>query len=167
VLFSYFFAKGISGMLRNFFLSLVVLGSFFLIGCAEGSGKGADEFNYDGSDFPPSPTGYIKSGDSKYEMEQGNYEWRRGGSVITTDHAGPTQIAETYNPLAVQPGEFLEIEVEQGPILTTYMWKDDSRTEMGKGNTLQMPEKTGRYIYEVIAEWDNGEVSYTFVVDIE
>lgn len=154
-------------MLRNFFLSFMLLGIIFLMGCSEGKESGSDGFKFADKEFPPSPAGYIEFGKTIYALEQGGYEWRNKGTSVKTDHAGPVQIAENYTPIPLQSGAVLTIVVEQNPLLTSYIWKDGSSKEIGKGKTLKMPKEPGHYIYEVLAEWENGKVSYTFVVEIE
>lgn len=154
-------------MLRKFFLSFVLFGLIFLIGCSEGKERVSDEFKYADNEFPPSPAGYIEFEKKKYKLEQGGYEWRERGTSVKTDHAGPVQIAENYPPIPVQSGTLLTIVVEQNPLITSYIWENGSSKEIGKGKTLKMPKEPGRYIYEVLAEWENGEVSYTFVVEID
>lgn len=154
--------------MRKMFILLLVIGSLLLHGCSNSIvNTEGRELAFSGKEFPPTPEGVIKAGNQSYEMEQGNYQWRKDGTVISTDHAGPTQIAQSYTPVPVEPNETLKIKVEGEPNLTAFIWESDVRTEIANGTEMIMPEKPGRYIYEVVAKWKNGEVSYTFVVQVQ
>ena len=158
---------GAAIMLKRSMFFFVLFGLLFLNGCTEGKGKGLAEFKFKEESFPPSPAGFFSSDTKRYQMEQGNFEWRKDGMVTTTDHAGPTQIAESYSPVVVAPGEMLTIEIEQNPKITSFIWEGEERTEVEEGNKINIPKREGRYIYEVMAEWTDGEVSYTFVVEVK
>jgi hypothetical protein len=154
-------------VLRKMFFILVVIGSLLLQGCSNGLETEGEELATSEKEFPPAPEGFIKAGNQSYEMEQGNYQWRIDGTVTTTDHAGPIQIAESYKPIPLEPDETLNIIIEGEPKLTAFIWESDNRTEIANGTEMIMPDKQGRYIYEVVAKWKNGEVSYTFVVEVK
>ena len=85
-----------------------------------------------------------------------------------TDHASPDQMAEEIEGIPVKPNEIIQIQIEDSPAITVYLWKEDGR---GKEVTqadgrLAAPSGMGTYIYEVQAEWQNGTVSYVFVLDV-
>ncbi|HYK74943.1 MAG TPA: DUF3221 domain-containing protein [Pseudoneobacillus sp.] len=125
-------------------------------------------FNF-GNEFPPSSPGFIQVEDTRYEMAKGGYRWKKGNSVVLTDAASPLQIAENFKPIEVAPNSIATIEIGQNPNVSTYTWSGNTKASYHniKENRITMPAIKGQYIYEVTAKWTNGEVSYTFVVDIK
>ncbi|HWO78265.1 MAG TPA: hypothetical protein VNM69_20560 [Bacillus sp. (in: firmicutes)] len=105
-------------------------------------------------------------------MEAGNYRWERkqgfNTEVVQTDAASPYQIAEHFSPISSNSHSKVDIVIENDPKITVYLWNKEGRLKEIdiKNNQISIPENKGRYIYEVVGQWDNGEVSYTFVVNI-
>ncbi|ANX11626.1 hypothetical protein ABE41_006370 [Fictibacillus arsenicus] len=105
-------------------------------------------------------------------MKAGNYKWKRKkGSeteVVQTDAASPSQKGENYNAIGLGPNTNINIEIEDNPKISVYQWNETGRDKEVtiKNNHLAVPSRKGRYIYEVLAKWSNGEVSYTFVVEV-
>ncbi|WP_442599802.1 DUF3221 domain-containing protein [Neobacillus sp. D3-1R] len=122
-------------------------------------------FEFD-DQFPPATPGYIKIGDTLNDLAKGGFQWKKGNSVVTTDAASPLQIAESYKPIEADQNTEAIIIIGQNPNLKIYSWttKEDVPVEKNK---IIMPVAEGKYIYEVQAKWTNGEVSYTFVVEIK
>ncbi|WP_210367459.1 hypothetical protein [Bacillus sp. REN3] len=146
---------------------LIICSAMSLIGCSEkttGSGK---EFIFEKGQFPPKTAGYVKTDKQTYEMEKGNYKWRKGNSTLTTDAASPFQIADNFAPIEVQPDEKLAIMLEQEPDITVHNLSEKTKLENPLNDEIQVPGESGHYIYEVIAKWENGEVSYTFVIHVD
>lgn len=116
--------------------------------------------------FPPAIPGYIKIGETLNDMAKGGFQWKKGNSVVTTDAASPLQIAENYEPIEASPNTEAIIIIGQNPNIKIYNWttKEDVLVEKNK---IIMPTAEGKYIFEVQAKWTNGDVSYTFVVEIK
>ncbi|WP_223702115.1 hypothetical protein [Sutcliffiella deserti] len=144
-------------------LSILVL---VITGCS------GDKVNMD-EEFPPSMPGFIMVDDTEYEMAQGNYRWEKkegfSTHVARTDAASPNQIAENVEAIKIPPNTKLTIIVEEKPALTLYQWNEDGgkKAMTLTDHSFSVPTEEGRYIYEVLAEWKNGEVSYTIVVEVE
>lgn len=123
--------------------------------------------------FPPTMKGTVMVDEQEYEMKAGGYRWERqvgiNTEVVRTDAASPNQIAESYEPIRAQQNESILIEVEDDPQIAVYLWDEDGITEevKQKDNQIVAPSDSGRYIYEVLATWPKGEVSYTFVVEVK
>jgi hypothetical protein len=163
--------RGCSRMKLRVFLR-VIMATFLIVlnGCADSSlhkGTGKNEYEFVDGEFPPLVQGYIVAKGNKYEMARGNYEWTKGSTTVQTDAAGPTQIAETYKAIQLAPNQKVKIDVEQSPQLTTYIWSQDEPMKQSTGKEISVPANPGRYIYEVVAKWSNGEVSYTFVIEVK
>ncbi|MGY3718030.1 hypothetical protein ACWE42_21175 [Sutcliffiella cohnii] len=149
---------------------LVVLIAFlFLVGCSSGSSpfdESIDEVDSSG--------GSVIVNEKAYHMEPGGYRWERktlsGTEVVMTDAASPNQIAESMEPIQVKKGETVSFQFEKEKAnLTVYLWSETERLNEVEleDNTFHIPDETGYYIYEVVAQWRNGEVSYTFTCEVK
>ncbi|WP_456278580.1 hypothetical protein [Bacillus sp. AK128] len=124
------------------------------------------------NEFPPSMTGVIISNGIEHEMEAGSFEWERKKGieteVIQTDHASPYQMADHLESIKVNPNQKIEIKVEEDPNIKVYLWDEKGRGKEIEQDDFQImtPSTKGKYIYEVLAEWKNGTISYTFVIDV-
>jgi hypothetical protein len=149
-------------------LAIVFLALFMLLitGCSDAP-KGEEDV------FPPAMEAVVHVNGTDYPMEEGNYEWSRQKGltteVVQTDHASPSQMAENIDPIPLTPNQKIEIKIEDHPDITVYLWNDQRRekTIETKANQLTLPTVQGKYIYEILAKWKNGTVSYTFVVEIQ
>ncbi|WP_203249111.1 DUF3221 domain-containing protein [Sporosarcina beigongshangi] len=127
----------------------------------------SDSFDYSNHAFPPHLAGVIEINGTSYKMEKGGFRWTKGNQTITTDAASPTQIAEKLEPITIKANSEAIVVIEQNPSLSVYIWDTEQRTTASvKGGQITLPATSGNVIYEVVANWANGEVSFTFVVDI-
>lgn len=144
----------------------MVFSILWLTGCSYG------EVEENGYDFPPSMTGSINVNDKEYEMVVGNYRWERkqglDTQVVETDATSPYQIADNFSAILVEPNTSINIEIEESPGISLYLWNENGREKeiTLKNNQFLAPTSKGQYIYEILAKWSNGEVSYTFVVEV-
>ena len=127
------------------------------------------EFIFDKDVFPPSPKGMIKVDGNDYEMSSGGFGWVNVDQAIEADALAPTQIAEGFDAIEVEMNSEATIEIEQNPTLNLFLWEDEEEaiSIQLNGKQMTMPDIKGRYIYEVRAIWENGRVSYTFVVEVK
>lgn len=125
------------------------------------------KFNFKSYGFPPEITGFILSGESSYQMAGGAYEWDNGKQAVITDYAGPTQLAEGFEAIVLEPGSQVSIEIKQNPYLQLYLWTSDEKRETLEGDDITVPANKGRYIYEVLAQWSNGNRSFTVVIEVK
>lgn len=123
------------------------------------------EFIFDKDEFPPAITAFVTFNETRYKMTQGNFKWEKGNKIIQTDASSPAQIAENFKAIIVEPNSTAIIEIEQKPHLNVYLWDSDKAKLAFQGSQISVPTIKGRYIYEVVAKWSNGEISYTFVVE--
>lgn len=124
------------------------------------------EFIYEQNEFPPVITGIVTIDGTRYQMTKGHFKWEKGNKTVQTDALSPTQIAQNYKAITVEPSSKAFIEIEQNPHLVVYLWESEERKLVSQGSEILVPTKKGRSIYEVLASWSNGEVSYTFVVNL-
>lgn len=149
---------------RLFFVCILI--SLLLTGCATETEETSGE-------FPPSMNGAVVVKEQTYKLEEGNSRWERKQGleteVVTTDAPSPPQLAEMVDAIKIEWNTDTLIEIEQEPDLSVYLWNDSDRDQEIEliDNQFMAPSSQGRYVYEVFAEWAQGEVSYTFVVEVE
>ncbi|MCM3708445.1 MULTISPECIES: hypothetical protein [Cytobacillus] len=147
-------------------VSIIIIASVSLLsGC---SNKSVDQ-----AEFPPEKSATVEVNGTEYPMEKGNYQWvRKNGNeteAVKTDHASPNQMAVQLTPIPVKPGQKVKVKIEDDPVMKVYLWNAtgiESQIKL-EDNQINTPADEGKYIYEVLAEWQNGEISFTFVAEVQ
>ncbi|MGG3941193.1 DUF3221 domain-containing protein, partial [Peribacillus psychrosaccharolyticus] len=124
------------------------------------------ELVFENDGFPSTFSGFVTINQTRYKMQRGGFEWRQGNQVQQTDAASPLQIAEKFKAIDAVQNSRMSIEVEQGPTLYVYRWDAETESREREGYPIVVPAEKGRYIYEAITLWANGEVSFTFVIEV-
>lgn len=138
-----------------------------LFGCTNGEAVEMEK------EFPPTTSGKIEVEGTEYDMLTGNYSWERKKGLVTenvtTDAASPYHLADKFGAIQVWPNTEIKLKIEGNPRSFIYLWGEDGREKEvdGSNNRITVPASAGQYIYEVLGQWANGEVSYTFVVDVK
>lgn len=148
-------------------LKMILAYSLFIImiGCSTNAGEEAE--------FPPSMNAVAEVNGTDYQMEKGNEQWvRKKGletETMTTDHASPNQMADHLTPIMMKPDQKVRIKIEDQPVIKVYLWNETGKEKEIKleDHQITVPSSKGSYIYEVLAEWPNGKVSYTFAAEIQ
>ena len=160
--------------MKPLLFAIIVFSLLWITGCSIGQVNTGTDVNAGSEDeFPPTISGAIKIDNTQHEMIAGGYRWeKKQGSktqVIQTDAAFPYQIAEDFKVIAIEPNQKITIDIEENPQLFVYLWNNNEREIEIKLNENQITASAskGRHIYEVFATWPNGEVSYTFVVEVK
>lgn len=115
----------------------------------------------------------IKIGETSYRMERGSYSWSKEllfeTEMVIADAASPYQIAQEIDTYTVKKNDTMEIVTSGNPYLSVYLWDSSGRiNEMQiTDKKITAPDDSGEYIYEVFGEWENGDGSYTIVLEIE
>ena len=149
---------------------LLAFSFFWIIGCSK---TVIDDTESTDSGFPPSMAGLVILNGKEYEMVKGSYQWERKKGfeteIVITDHASPNQMAEQIESIFVDPNQIIDIKVEEDPAIQVYLWneKDVVQEIEQTANQIIAPSSKGSYIYEVSAQWDNGNISYTFVAEVQ
>ncbi|MFJ7935914.1 DUF3221 domain-containing protein [Sporosarcina sp. NPDC096371] len=130
-------------------------------------GLSLQKFDFSNHAFPPNLAGFVDIDGSRYDLAAGGFRWTKGNQTAMTDAAGPTQIAENFEAVVVEANSKAKIVIEQNPTLSVYAWDTEREAVAAEEGLISLPSTSGRYIYEVVAEWANGEVSYTFVVELK
>ena len=154
---------------RILFFIMTILSVFLIVGCSGGINQVSGKEDID---FPPSMTGLIQVNEAEYEMKAGGYRWERktasGMEVVRTDAATPNQIGEEIEAIRIEPNSTITIEIDENPEIDVYLWNANGKEKAVPvhNKEISAPNHVGTYIYEVVATWSTGEVSYTFVVDV-
>ncbi|PUB11442.1 hypothetical protein C8K15_11370 [Paenisporosarcina sp. OV554] len=155
-------------------VAIILFSSLWVTGCSGNTfNAGKDTAVVSKNEFPPSIPGVVKVNNTKHEMVAGGYKWEREqGSetqVVQTDAASPYQIGEDFKAITLEQNQKITIEIEENPELVVYLWNKDGREKeiTLNENQITAPASKGRYIFEVLAKWTNGEVSYTFVAEVK
>lgn len=125
------------------------------------------EFDFSNHEFPPNLAGFVDINGTSYGMAKGGFRWTKGNQTAATDAAGPTQIADKFEAIVVAANSKAKIVIEQNPSLSVYTWNAEQEAIAVEEGQISLPATSGRYIYEVVAKWTNGEVSFTFVVEVK
>jgi predicted small lipoprotein YifL len=140
-----------------------------LAGCGKTGGKEAAGKEV----FPPDEQGYVVIDGEEKKLEKGNYYWevKKGltTEVTQTDAASPNQIAENVEAISAPPDTEMSFKLVGDPTITAYLRNGQDREKEIElqEEKFRTPTEKGRYIYEVLAEWENGEISYTYVIELE
>lgn len=125
------------------------------------------------SEFPPSMEGMVRIDGSLHDLKEGNSRWERksgtGTEVAMTDAASPPQLAEEVVAIQASQNAIIGFKIEGEPKISVYQWNGNKREEQIEltDHQFSVPVSGGRYIYEALATWEEGEVSYTFVIEVD
>ena len=106
-------------------------------------------------------------------MMMGGFSWTKKGRISsitsTTDAPSSNQMAFNMEPVFVDEESEVTINTTGDPYLSVYLWNEDAMDKEISllENQFTLPNEAGRYIYEVFAEWAEGEGSYTIVFEVE
>ena len=140
-------------------ISSIILVILVLVGCNQ-----ATE-----SRKVPHAEGKVFLEDNAYTMILGEYEWiednleQRKINIVSVE-----EIAEAFDTLDVTKGSKLRIEIGENPrTISVNQWDGDTSVNVELiNNEIPLPSIAGHYIYEVIAEWDKGRITYVFDVNV-
>lgn len=124
-------------------------------------------------DGPPQANVQVKG--EKVEAITGVFHWETEGwfstRAVVVDAPSSWQMGEKMEGTMVGEGDIATISFsdDSNPRVTAFVWKD---AEHGKrlpitGNELKLPTESGKHVIELTAIWENGEASYTIVVDVK
>lgn len=115
-------------------------------------------------------SGKIIVGEDEYEMRTRAYS--SDGKKVKIHSVEPTSVQEAvkdFETLTMEQGTEVEIEIEESPVLTVFEWdeKAEKKEIPLEDNKITIPSNLGVYIYEVQAEWTDGEAFFVFDVEVE
>jgi hypothetical protein len=155
-----------------YLFTLVVLISL-IVGCTNqenASDKGGESVNTNNSRTPPNLT--ISVDDTTFGTVLGSYSWSYSNSDGTStgihaDSAVPPFLVQGEQGVNVNPNTEIELNFPKMPIdYQVRIWSEDNNV-IATNKEVVFPDQKGRVIYEVLATWEQGTVSYGFVLNIE
>lgn len=118
---------------------------------------------------PPGLT--IQIGEETVRPVLGIYRWsidNEDGTTMTTvvDAAAPTELVRTADPVEATSDTSVTFDFEEEPDnYSIRIWEDETTTT-GSSSDIDLSGE-GEIVYEVQAEWEQGEASYAFSLILE
>lgn len=147
---------------------------FFLsvIGCSDinVSNEKTDDFSK-GSMLLKPPRLTIFIGKETVRPSLGNYSWSIDNgdgteSAIEADSIAPPEMVKSNDPLQVIADTNIELNFEMQPdSYTVRIWDEDNNI-ISTSDKVVLSSK-GKIIYEILAQWKQGIVSYVFYLNVE
>ncbi len=142
-------------------LSSIILASLFLLGCNQTPAPVSINV--------PHAEGKVYVDNNKYKMELGEYEWEEEKvEQKRIDEVSVKEAAEAFDTLEVTKDSTVKIKIEEEPVtISVNQWNEDQSVHKVELTNDKLPlPTTGYYIYEIIAEWDKGRITYVFDVNV-
>ncbi|WP_431026720.1 hypothetical protein [Lysinibacillus sp. LZ02] len=140
-------------------ISSIILASLVLVGCNQAIVSNV-----------PHAEGKVILEDNEYRMELGEYEWdEEKVEAKRVDEVSVEEIAEKFDTLDVMKDSTVKIDVGENPsTISVNQWNVDKSVENVEvtNSEITLPSTAGYYIYEIIAEWDQGRITYVFDVNV-
>lgn len=121
---------------------------------------------------PPTPK--ISVGERGIPTTQGSYCWDAQllAQCVDTIHTSPIDMTESHAPSIVSKNDEIEIEFPIGyqpENLRLEQWLDEHNSKMVEVNNkrIKVPNESGVYVYHVIADWNQGDGNYAFLIEVE
>lgn len=115
----------------------------------------------------------VLSQDKNINAITGTYSWTANNNdgtktTVCADSANPTELVKESAPLTVSAKSMLTLCFNDKPSnIKVNIWKDNkSINQEISENKIEVPESKGTLIYEVIATWNKGTVSYVFLINV-
>jgi len=118
------------------------------------------------------PLAVVAVSGQKVTTRYGSYCWRHKGKGVCADSIHPREIAERIdNPVTVSPGTEAAVSFLREPSsLRLQVWgSGDTPTTVStdaKGG-FRLPDKPGRYVYDVVGYWPEGSGYQVFVINVQ
>ena len=138
----------------------LVLFSVFLVAC-----------NSSMNNVRQVPKGKIIIDDQEYIMESYQYKWKEENFELKHIRANTIEeLAEELQNISVAKNSKLKLSFEKKP-LSILVYQHDQEKKLTtvdiKENELTLPADEGYYMYEVMAEWQQGVITFIFDVEVK
>ena len=79
---------------------------------------------------------------------------------------------ENHKIVSAAPGTKVIIDFDKKPLkdsihLSRWLNEEESLQVPLNGNKFMLPAEKGTYVYDVSANWDNGDAVYAFVIEVK
>ncbi|WP_154661499.1 hypothetical protein [Bacillus ndiopicus] len=117
------------------------------------------------------PIGEVLIDNKNYQMIDAGHEWIDGNLTMRAPRLGKSlyEYASNFETLTISKDSELILEIEKNPdTISVQQYNIDGEMEIVNAinNKISLPSVEGYYLYEVVAQWENGSM-VTFVFDIE
>lgn len=162
-------------MKKNKILGMLLFVSFLLLGCGNSGESGGhyDKPEPDDSTNQSPPTLKLIVGDKIIPTFLGSRNWSYYDSVekamvgIEAETIPPFQMVSTENAEKVDGNAAAKLKFENPPLsYQVFVWDKAGSQNSIPGN-FDLSNHQGQTIFEIYANWKQGNASYVFVLDIE
>ena len=121
---------------------------------------------------PPTPS--VTIGDVSIHTTQGSFCWKGliSGQCVDKIYASPLEMAAEHKPTVVSSNEEVTIKFRKAPlegtiVVTQWVDKNNTQSITMKNNKIKVPKEKGIYVYHVTANWEKGNGSYAFSIEVK
>ena len=102
------------------------------------------------------------------EVLQGSYSWRTLFSGVEADSPIPPELVEKIPPTNVGPQSNIKVTFDYKPNnIDVFLWNDAVPQKYNiDHNRVIMPKNKGIYVFEIRAEWIQGDSIYAFKIEV-
>lgn len=155
------------------FYIFTTLAMLMLLGCVneeKTSKQDGVKLNSDNSKTPPGLI--ISVGENTFGTVRGTYSWNYSNgdgtsTGINSDSAAPPYLVKDYQAIDVVSNNEVKLDFQKPPIdYQVRVWSPENNI-VASYNEVDLTKHKGRVIYEVLATWEQGTVTYSFVLNIK
>ncbi|WP_156807516.1 putative periplasmic lipoprotein [Effusibacillus pohliae] len=123
-----------------------------------------------GTSQPPTPT--LKVDDKTVPVVLHGYSWSGGLFTKSTSVAPvdtPPKVAEKNKPAEAPSKAKLSINFKNPPqSLQVELWNGNEtrKIPLTDTNSIVLPKEKGVFVYQILAQWENGMASYVFAIEV-
>src|SRR6266702_5986839 len=113
----------------------------------------------------PVPTAAADIGASHVSLARGSYCWSSGGQATCADSADPETLLRTgyLKPVTVPAGARVQITFSAQPSRVAIALGQEP---VGSEASFTLPAQSGRYVYTITGNWEEGDVGFYLPVDV-
>jgi len=148
----------------HFFLTSVL----FLAGCQTSANQPAQQA------LPTPPTPVISWNDKSAVSVPTSSCWSYENTGTCIDTAAPPEVIGEKKPTAMQvkPGAVITVSYalppeEQSLRVTQWIGSNQIEQVLENGNQWKAPEQPGWYLFDVHANWEQGDAGHAFVIEVK
>ncbi len=113
----------------------------------------------------PLPTATAVIGSTTISLPHGSYCWSSGGQATCADSADPETLLRTgyLKPVTAPAGARVQITFSAQPSRVAIALGQEP---VGSEASFTLPAQSGRYVYTITGNWQEGDVGFFLPVDV-
>lgn len=151
--------------MRKLLSILIGLSMLSFVGCDNIPSKSTELINGESNIYEKMniPILNITCDTENIVVEKGGYTWNTGNEAVAVDAISPDQIADKMEGNKVLPESQLTLSFSTPPNEVSVIdWSETKNNSFTFDNhKIITPKEEGTYVYEIIGEWEQGQVSFT------